>query len=131
MWEVSLTIIIRPEEKKSELEKLLAPIEWIWKPGKNTYGRVIFMILATVLIELLFFGDVAWIMSMLFLGSRIAVSVSGDGWHLVFIALKSIVLVIGFTECGLVCVLVDLAAGYLMNLLYYQYVKRLKELSPS
>lgn len=130
MWEVSLTIIIRSAEK-SRLKELLAPVEWIWNPEKNTYGRVIFTILVTILIELIFFGTVAWIMSMLFMGSRIAASVGGDGWHLVFISLKALVLVVGFMECGLLCVLIDLAAGYLMNLLYFQYAQRLKELTPS
>ncbi len=125
-----MTIIIRPEEK-SRLKELLAPVEWIWNPEKNTYGRVIFTILVTILIELMFFGTVAWIMSMLFMGSRIAASVGGDGWHLTFIALKAIVLVIGFMECGFFCVLIDLAAGYLMNLLYFQYAQRLKELTSS
>ena len=125
-----MTIIIRPEEK-SRLKELLVPVEWIWKPEKNTYGRVIFTILVTILIELMFFGTIAWIMSMLFMGSRIAVSAGGDGWHLTFIALKAIVLVIGFMECGFFCVLIDLTAGYLMNLLYFQYAQRLKELTPS
>ncbi|HPY15885.1 MAG TPA: hypothetical protein PLI61_13400 [bacterium] len=125
-----MTIIIRPEEK-SRLKELLAPVEWIWNPEKNTYGRVIFTILVTILIELMFFGTVAWIMSMLFMGSRIAVSIGGNGWHLVFIALKAIVLLTGLLYCGLLCVLIDLAAGYLMNLLYFQYAQRLKELTPS
>lgn len=125
-----MTIIIRPAEK-SRLKELLAPVEWIWNPEKNTYGRVIFTILVTILIELIFFGTVAWIMSMLFMGSRIAASVGGDGWHLTFIALKAIVLVIGLMECGFFCVLIDLTAGYLMNLLYFQYAQRLKELTPS
>lgn len=122
---------ITDPEKRLQLKKLLAPIEWIWYPEKNTYGRVIFTILVTILIELMFFGTVAWIMSMLFMGSRIAASVGGDGWHLTFIALKAIVLVIGFMECGFFCVLIDLTAGYLMNLLYFQYAQRLKELTPS
>ena len=70
---------ITDPEKRLQLKKFLAPIEWIWNPEKNTYGRVIFTILVTILIELIFFGTVAWIMSMLFMGSRIAASVGGDG----------------------------------------------------
>ena len=122
---------ITDPEKKLQLKKFLTPVEWIWKPEKNTYGRVIFTILVTVFIELVFFGTTAWIISMLFMGSRIAVSIGGDGWHLVFIALKAIVLLTGLLYCGLLCVLIDLAAGYLMNLLYFQYAQRLKELQKS
>ena len=122
---------ITDPEKKLQLKKFLTPVEWIWKPEKNTYGRVIFTILVTVFIELVFFGTTAWIISMLFMGSRIAVSIGGNGWHLVFIALKAIVLLTGLLYCGLLCVLIDLAAGYLMNLLYFQYAQRLKELQKS
>jgi hypothetical protein len=112
----------------SRIRKILLPVSWIWNPEMNTYGRVIFTIMASKMAEYIFFGTVAWVISSLFLAARLAVTIGGRGWHLVFISMKAIVLLVGYHYCGTLCVVTDLAAGYLMNLIYFHYAEKLREL---
>ena len=116
------------KRNSSLIRKILLPVSWIWSPAMNTYGRVIFTITASILIEYIFFGTVAWIISSLFLAARFAVTIGGRGWHLVFISMKAAVLLVGYHYCGTLCVLTDLAAGYIMNLVYFHYAEKLREL---
>ena len=112
----------------SLIRKILHPVSWIWNPEMNTYGRIIFTITVSKIIEYMFFGTVAWIISSLFLAARFAVTLGGRGWHLVFISLKVTVLLAGYHFCGTLCVVTDLMAGYIMNLVYFHYAERIREI---
>jgi len=126
MWEVSLTIITDPE-KKSDPKKFITPVEWIWNPEKNTYGRVIFVLGVPMIYNYLFFGRTSWVSSSLFLGTRIAVSLAGRGWHLVYLGMNVGALIFRYISCGTTCLLTDLALGYFLNYLYFSFASELKK----
>lgn len=113
-------------KEKEFLEKLIAPVEWIWNPGKNTYGRVLFTIGATMLFEFIFFGDISWMINLIFLVIRMAMSFGGYGGHLIFILLKAFILAGRFYSCGYFCVLLDITTGYCLNMIYFKYAGLLK-----
>jgi hypothetical protein len=120
MWEGSLTITTE-KERKSE-EKWLTSFSWMWNPSKNTYPRIIFWILTNRVLEFIFYGSISMMSSAFFLFCRVMISISGRGWHLVFVSSYLIIVFFTFTVNGFVIGIADLLADYIINWIYFQHM---------